>query len=210
MPIGILGSLAVSTVLYIAVAAVLTGLVPYPTLNVPDPVVQGVEAIGLRWLSLTVEFGATVGLTTTILVLLYGQSRIFATMANDGLLPAVFARVHPRFRTPWISQLAIGGAVATVAATSSIEVLGELVGAGTLFAFILVCCAVLYLRRTDPATRRPFRVPGSPWLPLLGILACLCLLAGLGTSTWIRLGTWLAIGLLIYLLYGRSHSRLTR
>ncbi len=210
MPIGILGSLAISTVLYIAVAAVLTGLVPYPKLNVPDPVVEGVQAIGLPWLSLFVEFGAMVGLTTVILVLLYGQSRIFATMANDGLLPPVFGRVHPRLGTPWISQLTIGGAVAIVAATSSIEVLGELVGAGTLFAFILVCAAILYLRRTEPAMPRPFRAPGVPWLPMLGILSCAGLLAGLGTFTWIRLGIWLAIGLVIYLVYGRRHSRLTR
>ena len=208
MPIGILGSLALSTVLYIAVAAVLTGLVPYPKLNVADPVVEGARAIGLPWLSLLVEVGALVGLTTVILVLLYGQSRIFATMANDGLLPPVFARVHPRLGTPWISQLILGVGVAIVAATTPIDTLAELVGAGTLFAFTLVCIAVIYLRRAEPDAPRPFRTPWVPWLPLLGILACLGLLMGLGAYTWMRLGIWLAVGLVIYFVYGRFRSRL--
>ena len=208
MPIGILGSLAISTVLYIAVAAVLTGLVPYPKLNVADPVVEGARAIGMPWLSLLIEVGALVGLTTVILVLLYGQSRIFATMANDGLLPPVFARIHPRHGTPWISQLVIGAGVAIVAATTPIDALSRLVGAGTLFAFILVCIAVIYLRRAEPGTPRPFRTPWVPWLPVLGILFCLGLLAGLGVYTWVRLGIWIAIGLVIYFLYGRFQSRL--
>ena len=208
MPIGILGSLAISTVLYIAVAAVLTGLVPYPKLNVADPVVEGARAIGMPWLSLLIEVGALVGLTTVILVLLYGQSRIFATIANDGLLPPVFARIHPRHGTPWISQLVIGIGVAIVAATTPIDALSRLVGAGTLFAFILVCIAVIYLRRAEPHTPRPFRAPWVPWLPTLGILFCLGLLAGLGVYTWVRLGIWIAIGLAIYFLYGRFRSRL--
>ncbi|GEP56111.1 amino acid permease [Reyranella soli] len=208
MPIGILGSLALSTVLYIAVAAVLTGLVPYPKLNVADPVVEGARAIGLPWLSLLIEVGALLGLTTVILVLLYGQSRIFATIANDGLLPPVFARIHPRFGTPWISQLIIGIGVAIVAATMPIDTLSELVGAGTLFAFVLVCIAVIYLRRAEPNTPRPFRTPWVPWLPLGGILACLGLLAGLGVYTWVRVGLWIAVGLVIYFAYGRFQSRL--
>lgn len=208
MPIGILGSLAVSTVLYIAVAAVLTGLVPYAQLNVADPVVKGVRAIGIEWLSVLVEVGALIGLTTVILVLLYGQSRVFSSMANDGLLPPVFARVHPRWHTPWISQLAIGIVVASVAAVMPIEVLSELVGVGTLFAFILVCIAVIYLRSADPHVPRPFRVPHVPWLPLLGILSCLGLMAGLGPLTWLRLIAWLALGLVIYFAYARFHSRL--
>jgi APA family basic amino acid/polyamine antiporter len=210
MPIGILGSLGISTVLYIAVAAVLTGLVPYPRLNVADPVVEGARTIGLPWLSLLIEVGALLGLTTVILVLLYGQSRIFATIANDGLLPPVFARIHPRFGTPWISQLVIGIAVAVVAATRPIDVLSRLVGAGTLFAFVLVCIAVIYLRRAEPELPRPFRTPYVPWLPLAGIVACLGLLAGLGVYTWIRLGIWIAAGLVIYFVYGRFQSRLRR
>jgi APA family basic amino acid/polyamine antiporter len=208
MPIGILGSLALSTLLYIAVAAVLTGLVPYPKLNVADPVVEGVRAIGIGWLSLLVNVGALVGLTTVILVLLYGQSRIFATMASDGLLPPAFGRVHPLYGTPWLSQIIIGLGVAVIAATMSIDALGKLVGAGTLFAFILVCIAVIHLRRSEPDTHRPFRVPVVPWLPLAGIVACGGLLAGLGTYTWLRLGAWLLIGLVIYFLYGRFNSRL--
>ncbi len=208
MPIGILGSLAISTVLYIAVASVLTGLVHYPKLNVADPVVEGARTIGMPWLSLLIEVGALVGLTTVILVLLYGQSRIFATIANDGLLPPVFARIHPRLGTPWISQLVIGIGVAIVAAMTPIDALSRLVGAGTLFAFVLVCIAVIYLRRAEPHVPRPFRTPYVPWLPLAGILACLGLLAGLGLYTWIRLGIWIAIGLVIYFVYGRFQSRL--
>ena len=210
MPIGILGSLAVATVLYIAVAAVLTGLVPYARLNVADPVLEGAQAIGKAWLSLLVEVGALLGLTTVILVLLYGQSRILAMMAADGLVPGVFARVHPRLGTPWISQAIIGIVVAVVAFTTPLETLGELVGAGTLFAFVLVCIAVIHLRRTDPVAVRPFRVPRVPLVPVLGVLACLGLLAGLSQYTWVRLSIWIAIGLVVYALYGHRHSRLRR
>jgi APA family basic amino acid/polyamine antiporter len=208
MPIGILGSLLVSTVLYIAVAGVLTGLVPYAELNVPDPVAKGVRAIGHEWFSLFIELGALIGLTTVILVLLYGQSRIFNAMARDGLLPSLFARLHPTFRTPYASQLLIGAVVAVVAALAPIDLLSELVGVGTLFAFILVCGAVIYLRSAEPDVPRPFRVPNVPWLPLFGILACLTLMAGLGPFTWLRLVGWLVIGLVVYFSYGRFHSRL--
>jgi len=208
MPIGILGSLAISTVLYMAVAAVLTGLVPYQTLNVPDPVVLGLRAVGLAWFSMFIDAGALIGITTVILVLLYGQSRIFATMAADGLLPPVVSRVHPKLGTPWISQIAIGTVVASVAAVAPIDVLAELVGVGTLFAFVLVCAAVIYLRAIEPHTPRPFRVPHVPWVPLLGILACLGLMAGMTPATWVRLVVWLAIGLVVYFTYSRFHSRL--
>ena len=210
MPIGILGSLTISTILYIAVTAVLTGLVPYTKLDVADPVIEGAKAIGIHWLSLLIEVGALAGLTTVILVLLYGQSRIFATMASDGLLPSVFSRVHPTWNTPWLSQILVGMGVALVAATTPINTLGELVGAGTLFAFILVCVAVLYLRRVEPNTPRSFRTPMVPLLPILGILACLTLLAGLEPSTWLRLAVWLVLGLAIYVFYGRKHSRLAK
>ena len=208
MPIGILGSLGVSTVLYILVAGVLTGLVPYAELNVPDPVAKGVRVMGHEWFSLFIALGALIGLTTVILVLLYGQSRIFATMANDGLLPPVVGRLHPRLRTPWISQIAIGLVVATVAAVAPIDVLDELVGVGTLFAFILVCVAVIYLRAVEPHAPRPFRVPKVPLVPLLGILSCLGLISGLAPTTWLRLVVWLAIGLVVYFGYSRHHSRL--
>ena len=208
MPIGILGSLVICTVLYILVAGVLTGLVPYGELNVPDPIAKGVDAIGLTWFSVLIKIGALTGLTTVILVLLYGQSRIFFTMSQDGLLPPLFARVHPRLQTPHLSQIMIGTIVAIVAALTPISVLGEMVSIGTLFAFILVCGAVIYLRRSDSDASRPFRVPGVPIVPVLGILFCLLLMAGLPLVTWVRLVVWLIIGLIIYVSYGRNHSKL--
>ncbi|HEY0184490.1 MAG TPA: amino acid permease [Rhodopila sp.] len=208
MPIGILGSLTICTLLYIAVAAVLTGLVPYTQLNVADPIAKGVDVIGLTWFSVLIKIGALCGLTTVILVLLYGQSRIFYTIAHDGLLPGLFAHVHPRLQTPYLSQILIGVIVAITAAVVPIEVLGELVSIGTLFAFLLVCGAVIYLRRSDSEALRPFRVPGVPVVPILGILFCLLLMAGLPLMTWLRLAVWLVIGLVIYAAYGRSHSRL--
>ncbi len=206
MPVGILASLGICTLLYVLVAAVLTGLVPYGQLNVAAPIAKGVDAIGLPWLGALVKLGALAGLTTVILVLLYGQGRIFFSMAQDGLLPPVFAHVHPRLQTPYLSQLMIGGAVAVVAALVPIAVLGEMVSIGTLFAFVLVCGAVIYLRRSDPRTRRPFKAPAVPWVPVLGMACCLLLTAGLPLLTWLRLLVWLAIGLAIYFLYGRRHS----
>jgi APA family basic amino acid/polyamine antiporter len=208
MPIGILGSLVICTILYILVAGVLTGLVPYGELNVPDPIAKGVDAIGLTWFSVLIKIGALTGLTTVILVLLYGQSRIFFTMSQDGLLPPLFARVHPRLQTPHLSQIMIGTIVAIVAALTPISVLGEMVSIGTLFAFVLVCGAVIYLRRSDAEASRPFRVPGVPIVPVLGILFCLLLMAGLPLVTWVRLVVWLIIGLVIYVSYGRNHSKL--
>jgi APA family basic amino acid/polyamine antiporter len=208
MPIGILGSLVICTVLYILVAGVLTGLVPYADLNVPDPIAKGVDVIGLTWFSVLIKIGALTGLTTVILVLLYGQSRIFFTMSQDGLLPPLFERVHPRLQTPYLSQIMIGTIVAIVAALTPISVLGEMVSIGTLFAFILVCGAVIYLRRSDSGASRPFRAPGVPIVPILGILFCLLLMAGLPLVTWIRLFVWLVIGLIIYFSYGRNHSKL--
>ena len=155
-----------------------------------------------------IDLGALIGITTVILVLLYGQSRIFATMAADGLLPPVVARVHPRLGTPWISQIAIGLVVAGVAAVSPIDVLAELVGVGTLFAFVLVCGAVIYLRHLEPHAPRPFRVPYVPLVPVLGIVFCLVLIAGMTPATWVRLVVWLAVGFVIYFTYSRHHSRL--
>ena len=206
MPIGILGSLCVCTVLYVLVAAVLTGLVPYGELNVSDPIAKGVDAIGLTWFAILVKIGALTGLTTVILVLLYGQSRIFFTMAEDGLLPGLFAHVHPRLNTPYRSQILIGAIVAVVAALTPIDVLGEMVSIGTLFAFILVCGSVIYLRRSDRRAPRPFRVPAVPFVPILGIAFCLLLMSGLPGITWLRLLIWMAIGLGLYFAYGHRHS----
>jgi APA family basic amino acid/polyamine antiporter len=206
MPIGILGSLIICTVLYILVAGVLTGLVPYTELNVPDPIAKGVDAIGLTWFAVLIKLGALTGLTTVILVLLYGQSRIFFTMSQDGLMPPMFARVHMRLHTPYLSQMLIGTVVAIVAALTPIGVLGEMVSIGTLFAFVLVCGAVIYLRRSDSEAARPFRAPGVPIVPILGILFCLLLMVGLPLVTWLRLVVWLVIGLTIYFSYGRNHS----
>ena len=210
MPIGILGSLAVCTILYVLVAAVLTGLVPYKELNVPDPIAKGVDVIGIGWFALLIKLGALTGLTTVILVLLYGQSRIFFTMAQDGLLPKMFSHVHPTYQTPDRSQALIGAVVAVVAALVPIHILGEMVSIGTLAAFILVCGSVLYLRRTERHMKRPFRAPAVPVVPILGILFCLLLMIGLPLDTWLRLVIWMAIGLVVYFFYGRKHSVLRR
>jgi APA family basic amino acid/polyamine antiporter len=209
-PIGLLGSLAISTLLYVAVAAVLTGLVPYRALDVPDPIAKAVEAVGLGAFAIGIKLGAILGLTTAALAALYGQARIFYAMARDGLLPPAFARVHPRFRTPATSQVAIGAVTALVAGLFPIDLLGELVSIGTLFAFMVICIAVLVLRRTDPARSRPFRVPGMPVVPVLGILSCLGLMLGLPGDTWLRLVIWLVLGLAIYFAYGRRAARRRR
>lgn len=206
MPRGILGALVICTLLYIAVSAVLTGLVPYKDLNVADPIAKGVDVIGLTWFSVLIKIGALTGLTTVILVLLYGQSRIFYTMSHDGLLPGVFSKIHPKLQTPYLSQAMIGSFVAIVAALVPIGVLGEMVSIGTLLAFVLVCGAVIYLRRSDAEVHRPFRVPGVPIVPLLGIAFCLVLMAGLPLATWARLVGWLVLGLVIYFGYSRRHS----
>jgi APA family basic amino acid/polyamine antiporter len=206
MPIGILGSLLLCTALYVAVAAVLTGLVPYKDLNVADPIAKGVDTIGMGWFSAVIKIGALTGITTVILVLLYGQSRIFFTISKDGLLPPVFSRVHPRFGTPYLSQMLIGFCVALLAGSVPIGLLGEMVSIGTLFAFVLVCAAVLYLRKSDADVHRPFRVPGVPVVPILGILMCLTLMAGLPFDTWARLVVWMAVGVVIYFFYGRKRS----
>ncbi|MGA0533596.1 amino acid permease [Hansschlegelia sp. KR7-227] len=206
MPIGILGSLVLCTILYILVSAVLTGLVPYSELNVDAPIAKGVDAVGLGWFSAPIKIGAIAGLTTVMLVLLYGQSRIFYTMAQDGLLPKVFSTIHPKFGTPYVSQFLIGSCVAVIGGVLPISLLGEMVSIGTLFAFVLVCGAVIYLRRSDADAHRPFRAPGVPLVPILGILSCLALMAGLPLDTWIRLIAWMAVGLAIYFAYSRKHS----
>jgi len=209
MPIGILGSLVICTILYMLVSLVLTGLVNYTELNVPDPIAVGVNAAGpaLHWLRFPVKLGAIAGLSSVILVLLMGQPRVFYAMAIDGLLPEPFGRLHPRFKTPHITTIITGGIAALLAGSLPIGLLGEMVSIGTLLAFVLVCSGILVLRRRDPDLARPFRCPGVPVVPILGVLACFYLMAGLPWHTWERLLVWMGLGLVIYFAYGRSHSK---
>ncbi len=202
-PVGLVGALVVSAVLYIAVAAVLTGLVPYRDLNVPDPIARAADTAGLGGFGLAIKLGALVGLTTACLTALFGQGRIVYAMARDRFLPDALARLDARSRAPRLGQGGIGALTALVAGLAPIDLLGELVSIGTLAAFILVCASVLILRRTAPERARPFRVPGGAAIPLAGIAACLALMAALPGETWIRLGVWLALGLLLWFGYVR-------
>ena len=210
MPIGILGSLAICTVLYIALGRMLTGVVHYTELNTAAPVALGIEATGIRWGSLVVMLGTFAGLTTTMLVMLLGQSRVLYSMARDGLLPEWAGRIHPRFRTPWISSIIVGFCVAIFASVIPIDVLVQLTSIGTLLAFVIVCAGVWVLRMKRPELHRPFRAPFVPFVPLVGILISLGLMASLSWSTWLRLIVWLLLGLVIYFAYGKKHSRLAR
>ena len=207
MPMGILGSLVICTILYILVALVLTGLVNYRNLNVPDSLAVGIDVTGVRWGSLLVKLGALGGLTSTMIVMLLGQSRVFFSMSKDGLLPKFFSTVHPRFQTPWISSLTVGLVVAVFASTIPLDALGEMTSIGTLLAFIIVCAGVWTLRRRRPDLPRPFRAPFSPVTPILGIVISLAMMVGLPWETWLRLIVWLVAGLSIYVFYSRHHSK---
>lgn len=210
MPMGILGSLVICTILYILVSGLLTGIVHYTDLNVSDPVALGIDATGVVWARVLVKLGAIFGLATVMLVMLLGQSRVFYSMSRDGLLPEWAGVVHPRFRTPWISTLLVGGFVAIFAALIPIDILGELVSIGTLLAFVIVCFGVWILRKRRPELHRPFKTPMVPLVPILGIIVSLGLMASLPLDTWIRLVVWLAIGMVIYFSYGRHHSRVQK
>ncbi len=207
MPIGIMGSLLICTILYILVSGILTAIVPYTSLNVSDPVAVGIDATGVRWGSLLVKVGAIFGLATVMLVMLLGQSRVFYSMSNDGLLPKWASKVHPRFRTPWISTIAVGIFVAIFAAALPIDILGELVSIGTLLAFVIVSTGVWILRKRRPDIPRPFKTPLVPFVPIMGILVSALLMLSLPFDTWLRLIIWLVVGLAIYFLYGRNHSK---
>lgn len=208
LPLGILLSLAICTVLYIAVAVVLMGIVPYQRLNVPDPLAVGIDATGLTWLSPVIKISALFGLFSTMLVQLLGQSRIFFSMSRDGLLPKLFSRVHPRFRTPHLSTMITGSVMAVAAGLLPLTTLGQLVSMGTLLAFVLVCIGIIILRRTAPDLPRPFRTPAVPLVPILGALACFIQMLALPISTWIRLVGWLGLGMLIYFGYSAKRSAL--
>ena len=209
LPRGILASLVICTVLYIIVSAVLTGIVPYTQLDVPSPVSASLISLGLGWAGAIVAFGAIAGLTTVLLVSLYGQSRIFYAMSRDRLLPAIFSTVHPSLRTPYVSSILIGIVCAAVAAVGRLDVVANLVNIGTLAAFALVSIGIVVLRRREPGLARGFRVPGSPVVPILSALASLALIVkGLPLLTIVSYLTWLAIGLVVYFTYGRSHSAL--
>lgn len=206
MPIGMLGSLAICTVIYIAVAVVLTGIVPYAQLNVPDPLAVGIDATGVRWLSPFIKISALFGLFSTMIVTMLGQTRVFYSMSRDGLLPAFFSRVHPRFRTPHLSTVLVAVVVAAVAGLTPIAMLGELTSIGTLLAFVLVSIGILVLRKRDPQAPRPFRTPLVPWVPLGAAGACLLQMVSLPLATWGRLLAWLALGFVVYFSYGRARA----
>ena len=207
MPLGILGSLVICTVLYILVSGLLTHLVPYTQLNVPDPVVVGVRATGYQWATFLVELGALAGLATVMLVMLLGQSRVFYSMSRDGLLWPWASKIHARFRTPYISSMVVGIFVAILATLLPLHILDEMTSVGTLLAFVLVSAGVWVMRRTHPELPRPFKTPLVPLVPILSIVLCGALIYGLSPATKWRLVIWLVIGLVIYFTYSVKHSK---
>jgi APA family basic amino acid/polyamine antiporter len=209
MPAGIIGSLAVCTILYVAFSVVMTGLANYTEFRgAAAPVAVAINYTPFEWLRPLVKLAILAGFTSVILVMLLGQSRVFFSMANDGLLPRIFSQVHHRYRTPYRSNLLFMIGVSALAAFMPISVVGAMTSIGTLFAFVVVCAGILIMRRTQPDAPRPFKVPLVPLIPVCGIIVNLLLMYGLGWSNWLRLLGWLALGLVIYFAYGRQHSRL--
>ncbi|GGM12106.1 amino acid permease [Streptomyces fumigatiscleroticus] len=210
MPRGILASLFICTVLYVAVSIVVTGMQKYSELSVDAPLADAFKATGHPFFSGVISFGAAVGLTTVCMILLLGQTRVFFAMSRDGLLPRFFSRVHPRFKTPHRPTVLLGVVIAVVAGFTSLSELAELVNIGTLFAFVVVAISVIILRRSRPDLPRAFRTPWVPVLPVVSVCASLWLMLNLPAETWVRFGIWMAIGFVVYFLYGRTHSRLAR
>lgn len=208
LPVAMFASLAICTVLYVAVAAVLTGIIPYHRLAVAEPLALAFSYLNMNWAAGIVAFGAVIATTAVLLVFQLGQARIFFAMSRDGLLPLWFAAVHPRYRTPHVTTILTGVVVAFFAAFMDIGEAAELTNIGTLFAFVLVCAGVIILRYRQPDLKRPFRCPLLPWVPLLGVFICIYLMVSLPRMTWIRFVVWLGLGLLIYCLYSRKRSRL--
>ncbi|MDQ3920325.1 MAG: amino acid permease [Acidobacteriota bacterium] len=207
VPIGIITSLIVCTLLYIAVSAVLTGMVPTKEIDINAPVVEAFKRAGVTWMQYLVAFGAMTGITSVLLVMMLSQPRVMLALARDGLVPkGFFGDIHPKFRTPWKSTILTGLFVASMAGFIPLSILAEMTSIGTLFAFVIVCGAVLVMRRTNPDAERPFRAPFVPVVPILGILTCLLLMFSLPYENWVRLIIWLIIGLVIYFAYGRRHS----
>jgi APA family basic amino acid/polyamine antiporter len=214
MPIGIIASLLICTVLYLLVSAIATGVLPYTELDVPDPIAKvadhagmGLSIHGVSLMPMLIKLGAIAGLSSVVLVMLLGQSRVFYSMSHDGLLPAFVNRVHPRFKTPWITSIITGFGVSVFAALLPVREAGSLCSIGTLLAFVIVCVAIVFLRRSDPLQKRPFRTPWVPLVPALGVLFNGYMMYKLGWINWARLFIWLGIGLVVYFGYGRHHSR---
>ncbi|GGP23590.1 amino acid permease [Silvimonas iriomotensis] len=211
LPIGIIGSLSVCTILYVAVSAIMTGIVPFQQFaGVDHPVSLALQVAGQNWVAGFIDLGAILGMTTVILVMMYGQTRVIFAMSRDGLLPGVLAKVHPRFATPFITTWVVGIVFGIIGALIPLNVLAELINIGTLSAFALVSIAVIVLRKTRPDLHRAFRCPGVPVVPLLGVAFCLFLMSALQPITWKAFGIWIAIGFVVYFAYSRHHSRLAR
>jgi APA family basic amino acid/polyamine antiporter len=209
VPIGIISSLILCTILYIAVSAVLTGMVPYNKINIDAPVSNAFAQVGLTWAQFLISLGALTGITSVLLVLMLSQPRVMLAMARDRLIPpSFFGAIHDRFRTPWKSTILTGIFVAVLGSLLPLRILAELVNIGTLLAFVIVCAAVLIMRRTNPELHRPFKAPLFPWTPILGIAICLLLMLSLPSENWLRLIVWLLIGFTIYFTYGKKHSAL--
>jgi basic amino acid/polyamine antiporter, APA family len=211
MPIGIIGSLAICTVLYILYSLVLTGVVNYKDLAVADPLPLAVDRMhDFPWVGKLMKVGSLLGLTSVILVMLLGQSRVFYSMSRDGLLPRLFSNIHPKFHTPYLSNILLAVFVSLGAALTPIEQLGKLTSMGTLFAFVLVCIGIMIMRKTRPDLPRPFRTPLVPLVPIMGVLVNLGLMLGLDSLTWKAFFIWMAVGLIVYFLYSRHNSHLAR